>query len=82
MAVAFARWLSDDFGVWCDLQIDAIIRNAIRAEGGANLLPLLLRQEPGVWELRFAPTITVPWRASREPSTPATPAERLLCTER
>lgn len=55
MAVAFARWLSDDFGVWCDLQIDAIIRNAIRAEGGANLLPLLLRQEPGVWELRFAP---------------------------
>ena len=32
MAVAFARWLSDDFGVWCDLQIDAIIRNAMRAE--------------------------------------------------
>ena len=55
LAVAFARWLSDDFGVWCDLQIDAIIRNAIRAEGSANLLPLLLRQEPGAWELRFAP---------------------------
>lgn len=32
MAVAFARWLSDDFGVWCDLQIDAIIRNAMHAE--------------------------------------------------
>ena len=31
------------------------IRNAIRAEGSANLLPLLLRQEPGAWELRFAP---------------------------
>lgn len=55
MAVAFARWLSDDFGVWCDLQIDAIIRNGIRAEGSAYLLPLLLRQEPGVWELRFGP---------------------------
>ena len=25
MAVAFARWLSDDFAVWCDLQIDKII---------------------------------------------------------
>jgi hypothetical protein len=28
-AVAFGRWLSDKFGVWCDLQIDGIIRNAI-----------------------------------------------------
>lgn len=55
MAVAFARWLSDDFGVWCDLQIDAIVRNALRAEGAANLLPLLLRQEPDAWELRFSP---------------------------
>lgn len=25
MAVAFARWLSDDFAVWCDLQIEKII---------------------------------------------------------
>lgn len=25
LAVAFARWLSDDFAVWCDLQIDRII---------------------------------------------------------
>lgn len=25
LAVAFARWLSDDFAVWCDLQIDKII---------------------------------------------------------
>ncbi len=55
LSVAFARWLNTKFGVWCDLQIDAIIRNAIRAEGSANLLPLLLRQEPGAWELRFSP---------------------------
>ena len=55
MAVAFARWLSDDFGVWCDLQIDAIIRNGIRAEGNANLLPLLLRDQPSTWEIRFKP---------------------------
>lgn len=26
LAVAFARWLSDDFAVWCDCQIDSIIR--------------------------------------------------------
>lgn len=25
-AVAFARWLDDDFAVWCDCQIDSIIR--------------------------------------------------------
>ncbi|CAM3953552.1 KilA-N domain-containing protein [Delftia tsuruhatensis] len=55
LAVAFARWLSDDFGVWCDLQIDAIIRSGIRAEGNANLLPLLLRDSVGIWELRFKP---------------------------
>ncbi|MDR0213693.1 MAG: KilA-N domain-containing protein, partial [Comamonas sp.] len=33
LAVRFAQWLSDDFAVWCDEQIDAIIRNGIRAEG-------------------------------------------------
>lgn len=26
MAVAFARWVDDDFAVWCDMQIDDIIR--------------------------------------------------------
>ncbi len=26
LAVAFARWLDDDFSVWCDCQIDNIIR--------------------------------------------------------
>ncbi len=25
LAVPFARWLDDDFAVWCDLQIDALI---------------------------------------------------------
>lgn len=55
MAVAFARWLSDDFGVWCDLQIDAIVRSGIRAEGNADLLPLFLREAARVWERRFKP---------------------------
>ncbi|WP_395055111.1 KilA-N domain-containing protein [Polaromonas sp.] len=26
LAVPFARWLDDDFAVWCDFQIDALIR--------------------------------------------------------
>lgn len=26
LAVSFARWLNPDFGIWCDLQIDDIIR--------------------------------------------------------
>lgn len=56
MAVAFARWLSDDFGVWCDLQIDAIIRNGIRAESNAFLLPLLLLDQAAAWEIRFKPS--------------------------
>lgn len=56
LAVAFARWLSAKFGVWCDLQIDSIIRNGIRAEGNVDLLPLLLREAAGTWELRFKPS--------------------------
>lgn len=56
LGVAFARWISPDFAVWCDLQIDAIIRNGIRAEGNAGLLPLLLRSDVAEWELRFPPS--------------------------
>lgn len=56
LAVPFARWLNVDFAIWCDLQIDSIIRNGIRAEGNANLLPLLLRDGAAVWELRFKPS--------------------------
>lgn len=29
LAVAFARWLDDDFAVWCDLRIDALLRGEI-----------------------------------------------------
>lgn len=38
LAVAFARWLSDDFAAWCDLRIDELLRghrkpwNAARRE--------------------------------------------------
>lgn len=27
LAVAFARWLDDDFSLWCDLQIEEVIRS-------------------------------------------------------
>ncbi|MDR3015182.1 MAG: KilA-N domain-containing protein [Delftia acidovorans] len=55
LAVRFAQWLSDDFAVWCDEQIDAIIRNGIRAEGNVNLLSLYLRDAAAEWEVRFTP---------------------------
>ncbi len=55
LAVPFARWLDARFSVWCDLQIDAIIRNGIRAEGNENLIALLLRPDAAPWEIRFKP---------------------------
>ena len=55
LAVPFARWLNIDFAVWCDLQIDAIVRGAIQAQGNTNLLPLFLRDAAAVWEIRFKP---------------------------
>lgn len=55
LAVRFAQWLSDDFAVWCDEQIDGLVRSGIRAEANANLLPLYLRDAAAVWEIRFKP---------------------------
>lgn len=55
LAVAFARWLSVRFGVWCDTQIDSIIRNGIQAQSNQSLIPLLLRADATEWELRFTP---------------------------
>ncbi|MGJ8515096.1 KilA-N domain-containing protein [Carnimonas bestiolae] len=31
LAVSFARWLDDDFAVWCDMQIDTLLRGEINA---------------------------------------------------
>jgi len=60
MAIAFARWLSDDFAVWCDLQIDKIIhgeresidwgmmRHASKSSNKvANEILMMVRQEQG-----------------------------------
>lgn len=56
LAVAFARWISPDFAVWCDLQIDALIRNGIVAQGNDRILSLVLRSAPAKWQLRFHPS--------------------------
>lgn len=55
LAVPFSRWLNVDFSIWCDEQIDAIIRNGVRAEGNVNLIALLLRPDAAHWEQRFQP---------------------------
>lgn len=60
LAIAFARWLSDDFAVWCDLQIDKIIhgeresidwgmmRHASKSSNKvANEILMMARQEQG-----------------------------------
>jgi len=36
LAVAFARWLSADFAVWCDLHIDDLLRGESKAWTGAR----------------------------------------------
>lgn len=56
LAVRFAQWLDIRFAIWCDEQIDAIIRNGIRADGNADLIPLLLRPDASEWERRFEPS--------------------------
>ncbi|TBW08297.1 hypothetical protein E0E50_15165 [Azotobacter chroococcum subsp. isscasi] len=55
LAVKFARWLSVDFEIWCDEQIDALIRQGMAAHGHEHLIGLLLRPEASEWERRFPP---------------------------
>lgn len=55
LAVSFARWLSADFAVWCDMQIDGLVRQGMAAQGHEHLIGLLLRPEASEWERRFPP---------------------------
>lgn len=55
LAVRFAQWLDIDFAIWCDEQIDDIIRSGIQAKSNIDLIPLLLRVDIAEWELRFPP---------------------------
>lgn len=37
LAVNFARWLSADFAVWCDLKIDALLRERLESQQSVHL---------------------------------------------
>lgn len=53
LAVRFMQWLDIDVAIWCDEQIDSIIRNGT---SDVNYLPLFIRENMTVWELRFKPS--------------------------
>ncbi|WP_392562489.1 KilA-N domain-containing protein [Orbus sturtevantii] len=53
LAVAFARWLSDDFGVWCDLQIDKLIRSQKVSYTDEQVMAILTHRKPQSWDKKF-----------------------------
>ncbi|ECL8477705.1 DNA-binding protein [Salmonella enterica] len=53
LAVRFARWLSVDFEIWCDEQIDAIIRGHSVSVDDERIKAIFLLSEPSSWEKRF-----------------------------
>lgn len=53
LAVRFARWLSIDFEIWCDEQIDKLIRSQKITYTDEQVLAILTHSEPQTWEKRF-----------------------------
>lgn len=53
LAVRFARWLSVDFEIWCDEQIDAIIRGEAHQVDDERIKAIFLLSDPAAWEKRF-----------------------------
>lgn len=53
MAVRLARWLSVDFEIWCDEQIDAIIRGSETPVDDERIKAIFLLNDPSSWEKRF-----------------------------
>ncbi|MDO5653626.1 MAG: P63C domain-containing protein [Brachymonas sp.] len=53
LGMPFARWLDLHFAIWCDEQIDNIVRCGILHQSAQNMIPFFLREAPGSWELRF-----------------------------
>lgn len=53
LAVAFARWLSDEFAVWCDITIDNLIRSKTVIYTNEQIIKLLTLEEADTWEKRF-----------------------------
>ncbi|WP_075180572.1 KilA-N domain-containing protein [Pantoea sp. 1.19] len=54
LAVRFAQWLSVDFEIWCDEQIDAIIRNAGYQSDDERIKAIFLLDKSQPWEKRFS----------------------------
>lgn len=54
LAVRFARWLSVDFEIWCDEQIDAIIQGAGHHIDDERIKAIFLFDESQPWEKRFS----------------------------
>lgn len=53
LAVRFARWLSVDFEIWCDEQIDALIRGNMPVYNDERINAIFLLDKPTSWEKRF-----------------------------
>ncbi|MCG9943677.1 KilA-N domain-containing protein [Providencia rettgeri] len=53
LAVRFARWLSVDFEIWCDEQIDALIRGNMPVYNDERINAIFLLEKPTSWEKRF-----------------------------
>lgn len=53
LAVRFARWLSVEFEIWCDEQIDGLIRNNAQIYTDDRINAIFLLDKPTAWEKRF-----------------------------
>lgn len=53
LAVRFARWLSVEFEIWCDEQIDGLIRNNAPIYTDDRINAIFLLDKPTAWEKRF-----------------------------
>ncbi|MEB7642067.1 P63C domain-containing protein [Acinetobacter pittii] len=53
LVVVFARWLDIKFAVWCDIQIDHLIRTNQAPTSIQDMMRLMLLPKATVWEKRF-----------------------------
>lgn len=53
LAVRFAQWLDVDFAVWCDEQIDNLIRTNQAPPSVQDMMRLMLLPSASTWEKRF-----------------------------
>lgn len=54
LAIPFARWLSIEFSVWCDLQIDNLIHKQPVSLDDEKLIKILSYSHPQSWEKCFS----------------------------